>query len=523
MQSMTIGAKLKAAFGTLLAISLLMTVAGLYTAGRINDSFRHTTDVSLKKSVLLGETRAAIYQMMAAQRSAVVDASQGRLDELGAAKREFDAAAAVFEQATDATDALLVTAEGKQLTADSRTVFAAAKSAFDSIYTACQARQDRQAAQLSAASRASYDSLLRSTVRIIEINNTLAEADHAEVEARYNAARITDWSLFAFALALGAAVFLLIGQINRGLGEIARRVSEGAGQVASASTEVSGSSQALAQGASGQAASLEETSASAEQITSMTRKNAENARAAAALMNETGQQVTAGNRSLDDMVGAMREMNESSEKVAKIIKVIDEIAFQTNILALNAAVEAARAGEAGMGFAVVADEVRNLAHRSAQAAKDTAALIEESILRSTGSSTKLDDVAKIMRTITDSAQKVKTLVDEVDVGSQEQARGIEQIARTVAQMDKVTQQTAASAEQSASASEQLSAQSRAMEALADSLLAMVSGGNAGDLGPRPVLHRSAPSATTHPAEIPAPAHARLGAPDGAALDDFRNF
>jgi len=165
----------------------------------------------------------------------------------------------------------------------------------------------------------------------------------------------------------------------------------------------------------------------------------------------------------------MKQINDSSGKISKIIKVIDEIAFQTNILALNAAVEAARAGEAGMGFAVVADEVRNLAQRSAQAAKDTAALIEESIATSNEGSTQLQRVADVVGSITEAANKVKVLVDEVNIGSQEQAKGIEEIARALTEMDKVTQGTAASAEQSASASQEMSAQAQALSLIVDEL------------------------------------------------------
>ncbi len=148
------------------------------------------------------------------------------------------------------------------------------------------------------------------------------------------------------------------------------------------------------------------------------------------------------------------------------IKVIDEIAFQTTILALNAAVEAARAGEAGMGFAVVADEVRNLAQRSAQAARDTATLIEESISRSTSGKLKVDQVAESIRTITGEAEKAKTLADDVNVGSQEQLKGIEEIGKAIAQMEQTTQATAANAEQSAAASEQLKAQSETLNGIA---------------------------------------------------------
>ena len=178
------------------------------------------------------------------------------------------------------------------------------------------------------------------------------------------------------------------------------------------------------------------------------------------------------------MVTSMEEIGASSDKISKIIKVIDEIAFQTNILALNAAVEAARAGEAGMGFAVVADEVRSLAQRSAQAAKDTASLIEDSILKSGEGSRKLGQVAGSIQAITDGAGKVKTLVDEVEASSKEQAQGIEQISKAIAQMDTVTQRTAANAEESASASEELNAQSQALMAVVDQLQTLVGAGSA---------------------------------------------
>ena len=191
------------------------------------------------------------------------------------------------------------------------------------------------------------------------------------------------------------------------------------------------------------------------------------------MMAAVDRHIQDGNRTLEEMVGSMQEINSSSDKISKIIKVIDEIAFQTNILALNAAVEAARAGEAGMGFAVVADEVRNLAQRSAQAAKDTAAMIEESIAKSNEGSAKLHKVTEVIRAITDSAVKVKTLVDEVNLGSQEQARGIEQISKAVTQMDSVTQTTAANAEESASASEELSAQAEALKQIVTDLQSMV--------------------------------------------------
>jgi len=280
--------------------------------------------------------------------------------------------------------------------------------------------------------------------------------------------------------AIGLAAGLLLAYFvahsaGAALRSIAGELRGGAGEVSSAAGQVASSSQSLAQGASEQAASLNATSASTEEITSMTRTNAEKSQSAADLMSTVDRHIKEGNRTLEQMVVSMQEINASSGKISKIIKVIDEIAFQTNILALNAAVEAARAGEAGMGFAVVADEVRNLAQRSAQAARDTADLIEESIAKSNDGSAKLQRVAEVMSAITGSSSTVKTLVDEVNLGSQEQARGTEQIAQAVAQMDQVTHSMAASAEESASAGEELSAQAETLNHLVSQLQALVGG------------------------------------------------
>jgi methyl-accepting chemotaxis protein/methyl-accepting chemotaxis protein-1 (serine sensor receptor) len=212
-----------------------------------------------------------------------------------------------------------------------------------------------------------------------------------------------------------------------------------------------------------------------EEMASMTRKNAENATQAATLVTSVTKQVTDSNTALGQMVGSMAAIKASSNKVAKIIKTIDEIAFQTNILALNAAVEAARAGEAGMGFAVVADEVRNLAQRSAQAAKDTAGLIEESITRSQEGVANVEEVAKAISSITESVAQVKGIVDEVREASQQQTQGIDQVAQAIAQMEKVTQTTAATSEESAAASEELSAQAETSMGVVQELEQLVGG------------------------------------------------
>ena len=205
----------------------------------------------------------------------------------------------------------------------------------------------------------------------------------------------------------------------------------------------------------------------------MTRRNAENSQEAASSMAQTEKLVGDANAALGEMVTSMVAIKESSDKVSKIIKTIDEIAFQTNILALNAAVEAARAGEAGMGFAVVADEVRTLAQRSAQAARDTAALIEESITRANHGHQRVAQVSDAIGAITASAGRVKELVDAVSVASREQSHGIDQVTQAITQMEKVTQNTAATAEESAAASEELSAQAESAMAVVGRLSTLV--------------------------------------------------
>jgi methyl-accepting chemotaxis protein len=281
--------------------------------------------------------------------------------------------------------------------------------------------------------------------------------------------------LLPLSIGVGVGVFLLISRISTRLRSLTHSVSESSAQVSSAAEQISASSQALAQGATEQVASLEETSAATEQITGMTRKNTENSQLAAQEMEQVNQHVTDSNASLGEMIRSMEDIKTSSDHIAKIIKVIDEISFQTNILALNAAVEAARAGESGAGFAVVADEVRSLAMRSAQAAKDTAVLIEDSLSKSRAGNAKLGQVVEVFQGISQSAAKVKILVDQVNEGSLEQRRGIEQVLNAIQQMEKVTQSTAANSEQSAATSQELSAQAVSMNDIAQQLRTVVEG------------------------------------------------
>ena len=270
-------------------------------------------------------------------------------------------------------------------------------------------------------------------------------------------------------------VIWLSRSIARPLTLVADRLNAVAGEVGDASRQAQSASQSLAGGASKQAASLQETSASLEQMASKAKHNTDNAGKANELAREAREAAELGVSDMHEMNAAVQDIKRSSDDISKIIKTIHEIAFQTNILALNAAVEAARAGQAGTGFAVVADEVRNLARRSAQAARETEAKIDEAISKSVLGVLICGKVVAAFGDIVDKARRVDELVAQVAQASREQTEGIAQINTAVGQMDRVTQANAANSEQGAAAAEQLNAQALAMKQSINELLRLVTG------------------------------------------------
>ncbi len=314
------------------------------------------------------------------------------------------------------------------------------------------------------------------------------KVENEEAVTAYSQAKTIVLSTAIIGIGLGilVAVFILLN-LRSGMKKVVEGLTSGADQVKAAAGQLSETSQQMAEGASEQAAAIEETSSSLEEVASMTKQNADNANTVNSLMAETKKAVEAGLSEMTEMSHAMESIRKASDDIAKIIKVIEEIAFQTNLLALNAAVEAARAGEHGKGFAVVAEEVRNLAQRASSASKDIAGLIGNAVERAQAGHQITERLAKSLNEMAAGIKKSGDIAAEVAAASREQSQGVEQINGAVTQMDSVTQANAASAEEAASGSEELAAQAEMLDGVVGDLNHLVNGGNGSGNGHRQAL------------------------------------
>ena len=471
---MSLTKKLLGAFGLMLTLVLILSAGSLLVTRSLNRYLDRVTKVTARQQYLAGDVDTSTSLLTSQERGYVMAAMLADKEHAAAYEAAFRARAQRLQRALEDLRGLADSTETSGLV---QTLTQQASMVNQAHAELSQAMANQQ---MDAAMTIFSDKVLPRLEEIGRRASELVEQENRQLatvaeESAGTASRglVITLGLAILGLAVGGLLFAIVRKANYSLRGLARRVAESAERVAEGASQISETSNKLAEGASQQAASLQETSASTEEISSITRKNADHALEVANLVKESDKGAVQVNQALDGMVEKMKEIDASSNKIARIIKVIDEIAFQTNILALNAAVEAARAGEAGLGFAVVADEVRNLAQRCAQAAKDTAGLIEESIATSHQGNSQLDQVAGAVRSMTENSARVKALVDEVSLGSQEQAKGMEHISHAVIQMEQVTQNSAASAKDGASSGSELSSHAATLQELVHEMREMV--------------------------------------------------
>lgn len=493
LRRLTIGKKLSIGVGALLVLLTVVSVFSMRVISTLGSKLDEAIDTTGKQLELAGEIRAAFQDLRnRSARSqlsyAIADLEARSKDGQGACSschapaagaetnREVEAAGAALRRRCaelrryvtheDARKALDTFDQSvSEWVADAREYEnLASNHRFDDAHSVLRDRMFPIVGQVDNAAA----TLAR------EENEVLATASH-DAHRRIAVGRWTVLLASVLSLLPGTAVLWLVFHISACMRQMVGRLEESSHELTAAAAEVSSSSQAAARSSTEQAASLEETSGSSKEIASIAQQNMERSVRTARLLAESQQQFAEVHSALSDLENAMNGITSSSGKISQIIRVIEEIAFQTNILALNAAVEAARAGEAGLGFSVVADEVRNLARRSAQAAKDTVALIEESIGSSRSGRERLERVSRIIQSTSGRLDVIQQLAEQVSRASQEQTRGVEQVAAALSHMDQVTQCSAATAEENARAGERLNGQSAALKSVVEQLSLMVDG------------------------------------------------
>lgn len=470
----TLIAKLQLSFTVIVGLAILVGGLSFLYSTRLSSELQRAVDVVARRQLLAGQISTAAADMTALERGIAFSAVLTQTGKMEALRKQFSEAASHASSDMRELSQLSSSEEARNSIRELEKAHNAVLAAHGEMLRLLNNQQmDIALQKFDSEVAPKLQDIATAAKRMIEMQSKDMVRMSADARQEKATTSIVMIALIGLSILAGVVVLRTLRKGTAALRSLTGEVNVCATEVSEASKQISGASQALSDGASRQASSLEETSASSQEMSSMTQTNADNSRHAAEVVSDVDREVQEANQTLEQMKSSMAEINASSEKIAKIIKVIDEISFQTNILALNAAVEAARAGDAGMGFAVVADEVRRLAQRCAQAAKDTAALIEESIGTSSEGSRKLNRVSDAVIRITTSANRVKQLVDDLNTSSQEQARGVDHIATALTQLEQVTQQNAASAEESASVSHSMAKQSDVMRDVVDRLIDLV--------------------------------------------------
>ena len=510
MKNLTIPRRIALGLAALVLTGLLLGAISLWRITSINQHVVTLSGNALPSVVTLSRIVENNYVAMKAVRSALLAAGEAGADARTAARTSFDRAVAEGTRQCDDYQSLISDEEDRRIFTDARAAreafLAEARRVFDLL-------ANGKEAEARTTMRGDVENTAQACIDLFktDIEYNVSVAGRAVAAARDMVRN--SFVVIGSAVGLASLLGVLLGtgvirSTTRVLRTISDTLEDGAAQAATASGQLATISQTVAAGCSEQGSSVAETSTALEQMSAMIRSTAGNAAQAKELALQARTAAEAGARTMVDMNAAMQAIENSSAEVAKIVKDIDEIAFQTNILALNAAVEAARAGEAGAGFAVVADEVRSLAQRSAAAARETATKIEAAITSSRHGGESCDRVGASLDEIAAKITAADTLVAEIATAAREQSQGIGQIGTAMSELDTVTQENAARAEEGASAAAELTSQSQLMREHVEWLRSLVSTAAAVK---RSAAAPAARQATRAPQPAPLPRPARLPA------------